>query len=258
MAYYGNRTPASGSSIGGISAVNPQAKTNFKGYVDQAYDASKARLDPIFQQQQQGFDQSLVNRGIPVGSEAYSNASRDLRQSHNDAYTQAANAAIGVGLGAQAQDFGQDATRSQLANALLQSKWSSDLGYAGLDEGARQFDVGLGENARQFDAGQDYNYWDRGNFWDYQYDRADMSDLQWLTGVDKQSYDDQLQSNRWSDNLGNSYLSPYDPAGLNINPLVSNQYANMGIYGQNQGNNQAWWDNFMASIQGIGEGTGWY
>jgi len=259
------------TSIGGVSAVNPQAKTDFQGYVDASYNAAKQRLDPVMQQQQQTYQQSMVDRSIPVGSEAYGKSSQQLDQNQNDAYSQAAFNAMQFGLGAQAQDFGQDATRSQLSNALLQSKWGNELGwgnnalgYAGLNEQGRQFDKGLneqgrqfdntsmdnryffdtnlGENARQFDSSQDFNYWDRGSQFDYMYDRAGQNDLQWLMGYDRDIWNDQTQANRWSDQLGNNMLQPFDPNIPNVGgAIVGAQNQNLNLYSQRYDANRDFW-----------------
>lgn len=176
------------SSIGGVSAVNPQAgQANeldaFQRYEDQAYSDAMSRLEPHLQAGQRDFDQQMANQGIPVGSEAYNSAKAQFEQSKSGALNDAAFGAMQFGLGAQNQSFQQDATRSGLANALLQAQWQKELGlgniglgYAGLGEQGRQFDQGLGQRAYEFDSGQDYDYWNQGNYWDFAHDRADASD----------------------------------------------------------------------------------
>lgn len=47
------------------------------------------RTDPVFQAQQKDFDQSMIERGIPMGSELYNSQLKQLRQDQNDARTQA-------------------------------------------------------------------------------------------------------------------------------------------------------------------------
>lgn len=193
-------------SIGGVSAVNPQAgQANeldaFQRYEDQAYSAAMGRLEPQFDQQMARFEQDMASRGIPVGSEAYNSALAQIQQGQGDATQQAIFNAMGFGLGAQNQSFQQDYARSQLANALLQAQWQKELGWGNiglgqqglqlqqnrLNEDARQFDSNLGyqydtfydtlgQRAYEFDAGQDYDYWNQGNYWDFAYDRANMND----------------------------------------------------------------------------------
>ena len=260
--------PTNQSSFGGVSAVNPQSKGDVNQYIDASYTAAKNRLDPIFDQQNDAYQQAMVDRGIPVGGEAYNESFRQLGQNQNDAYTNAANAAIGVGAGLQQQDFGQDATRSQLANALLQQKWGTDLGYyvndantalgySGLNENARQADnsmgynySNLGELARQFDAGQDYDYWNQGSQFDFIRDRADQADMQWGQEFWRDVWNDQTGLNQWSDALANALLSPFDPNIPNVGQaFIGAQDSNLNLYNQRRDANSNWW-------QGIGEGLG--
>jgi hypothetical protein len=243
------------SSIGGVSAVNPQGGQaneldSFKRYEDMAFNNSMARLEPQFDRQNADFNQGMVSRGLPVGSDAYNSSQANLAQAQAGATQDAALGAMQFGLGAQNQSFQQDATRSGLANALLQSRWSTDLGWANnalgnrqLDQQGQQFNDKLGfdydtffdtlgqrnyefdttmdQNQYQFDAGQDFNYWDRGNQFDYMYDRANASDY-------FGSYDRNQQSRQYDDAL---FLSLFgQPA-----PGVSGQNAG-GIYGQQIGN----------------------
>lgn len=46
----------------------------------------RQRLDPIWQQQMDQFQQNMLNRGIREGTEAYNNAYQQLAQAKNDAY----------------------------------------------------------------------------------------------------------------------------------------------------------------------------
>lgn len=245
------------SSFGGVSAVNPQAKGNYQQYIDASYDSTKARLDPIFSDQRSAYDQSLINRGLPIGGESANRSMQQLDQNQNDAYSQAAFDAMGFGLGAQAQDFSQDATRSGLANALLQSQWgnetakygidqSTGLGYAGLDENARQFDQGLGfqydnlgQQNYQFDRGLDKSYYDTDSQYDYMYDRAGQDDYRFGVGQDRQDYYDQRQAGAYDDAFMMQLLgmggtpSPYfqDPTSA-YNAQIGAQTA---LSGQNSG-----------------------
>lgn len=61
---------------------------------DKAYGALTSRLDPQWAARQEQFDSQMANQGIPVGSEAYTNARREFDQGRNDAYQQANLAAI--------------------------------------------------------------------------------------------------------------------------------------------------------------------
>jgi len=152
-----------GHDLEGVSPVNPQAGQmdydSLNPFIDAAYNQSMQRLSPQFEQQSDRFDQQMVNRGIGVDSEAYGEAKQRLDFNQNDARSSAAFNAMGFGTGVQNQMFGQDATRSSLANTLLRAQMGNDLGYAGLNEGSRQFDSNLGEGARRYDDSSD-RAWD--------------------------------------------------------------------------------------------------
>lgn len=266
--------PATGSSIGGVSAVNPQARGNYQQYQDAAYQNARLRLDPIQQQQTAAFDQSMINRGAPMGGEGYNEARQQLSWNQSDADKQAAFNAMQFGLDVQAQDFGQDATRSSLANALLQQKWGTDLGYAGIAEGGRQFDAGLGEQGRQFnqglglqydmfgqqnyefdqnlgnrqyefdaglgnrqyefDRGLDYQYYDLDSRYDYMWDRAGQDDFRFGVGQDRQDYYDQQGASRYDDAFLMQLLGMGGQPGVYSQDPTSAYNAQIGQLGRSQ------------------------
>lgn len=49
-------------------------------------DLARKRLDPLWQEKQGQFDQQMANRGISLGSDAYTRAQKDFDQGRNDAY----------------------------------------------------------------------------------------------------------------------------------------------------------------------------
>ena len=65
------------------------------------------RLQPQLAMEQKQFDQQMVNQGIPVGSEAYTNARRQFDMKQNDRLVAAQTGGIDVGLRANQQGFGQ-------------------------------------------------------------------------------------------------------------------------------------------------------
>jgi len=188
-------------SLGGVSAVNPQVG-DFKQYEDAAFANASGRLDPFLQQQTSQFNQRMANQGIPVGSDAYNKAFAQMNLGQTDAMNNAAFGAMGFGLGAQDQAFGQEHARSQLANSLLQAKMAKQLGMANVGLGQAQlaqqgsqfqdslgfdreklaqqgqqfgdtlgynydsFYDTLGQRAYEFDSGQDFDYWSQGNAFD--------------------------------------------------------------------------------------------
>lgn len=237
------------SSYGGVSAVNPQAgQANeldaFRRYEDAAYADAMRRLQPAHAQQDRQFDQAMIDRGHAPGSGAgYSQAYRDKEMAQAEGLENAAFGAMQFGLGAQNQSFQQDHARSALANALLQAQWQKELGWGNinlgqdrLSEQGRQFDAGLGERQRQYDLGlgqsydffydnlannqyqfdsqMDYNLWDRGNYWDFAYDRANSSDYFGAWDRDYRSQQDFMDffGRMFGGSPGNAHLNaPYYP-----------------------------------------------
>lgn len=62
-----------------------------------AFNAQKGFLDPQFAQSQKDLQDQLSRGGIPVGSDAYNNAMTNYNNTKNQAYSTAANTAVGQG-----------------------------------------------------------------------------------------------------------------------------------------------------------------
>ena len=100
---YGN-TPFTGGNLPSYG-INP----------GQTYsDAIMSRLQPQMAMEQKSFDAQMANQGIPVGSEAYTNAARVFQQGQNDKLTSAVTGGMGVGLSANQQQYNQNLTNYQL------------------------------------------------------------------------------------------------------------------------------------------------
>lgn len=95
-----------------------------------AYNAQKGFLDPQWTQNQTNIQDQLSRQGIPVGSEAYNNAMTNFNNSKTQAYSNAANTAVGQGqtgannmfnmaLLGQQQNIGQQQTAQQNPLKLL-------------------------------------------------------------------------------------------------------------------------------------------
>lgn len=82
---------------------------NFNAQRDQVQndlmDRYKRQLDPMWAQQRQDFEQSLNNRGIPFGSQAYNQALNDFDARKNNAYLDASSQAIQAGGQEQSRMF---------------------------------------------------------------------------------------------------------------------------------------------------------
>lgn len=127
----GSGTPY-GINPADIANPNPQNFGNWQEFEDNAYAGFVRQLDPQWAERERQLGQELNNRGIPPGSEAWTQAMADFNQGRNDAYGQARQQAQQAGLAAQNQAFGQNAIESQLANALLRSQWDMDTRMAGI------------------------------------------------------------------------------------------------------------------------------
>jgi len=77
------------------------------------------RLGPQLQMEKETFDQTMANKGIPVGSRAYENAARVFQQGQNDKLTSAIIQGTQTGLAANQQGFNQLAyQRNEPINTL--------------------------------------------------------------------------------------------------------------------------------------------
>lgn len=162
------------------------------------YGSMMSRLEPAFQERRAALEQSLANRGLPPGSEAWNAEMANLNRAETDARQQALSQAIQMGgteqgrlfgqamqargqqFGegttrgqfynvAQAQGFGQEAERARLANALRQQMVGEQLSEADLTQRARQ------QYLQEALAGQGYTAGIRGQLAGEQAQAADMA-----------------------------------------------------------------------------------
>lgn len=71
-----------------------------------AFNEQAGFLQPTYQQQQTNLNDQLSQQGIPIGSQAYSNAQTQLANTQNQGLTAAANNATVTGANVAGQDFG--------------------------------------------------------------------------------------------------------------------------------------------------------
>ena len=81
---------------------------------DSLYNRFSTVNEPLFQKQREEFEQSMLNRGIPVGSAQYNNQLEQLNRAQNDARQSARTQSIGMG-GQEAQRLYENSntTRNQ-------------------------------------------------------------------------------------------------------------------------------------------------
>lgn len=98
-------------ALGGLGAQQQFQPGNYdaaRGRAEDAvYQRGLSRLTPQFEDQDERLSQDLQNRGIPIGSEAYTRAMRDKAFGQNDARLNLERDAIGAGRAEQAQQYGQ-------------------------------------------------------------------------------------------------------------------------------------------------------
>jgi len=95
-----------------------------------AYQAMMARLDPALTQRRNMAETQLANQGLAAGGEAYDAAQRNIGQQENDARQQAAAAALGLDMSANAQGYGQALQSAQFGNQAAGQQYGQNLGAA--------------------------------------------------------------------------------------------------------------------------------
>lgn len=118
-------------------------------------DAIMQRLQPQQQMQQKQFDAQMANQGIPVGSEAYNNASRQFQQGLNDQRTSAVVGGMNTGLQAQQLQNQQALNVKNLANPnfVNPANQQTTAGADALSAGIGSYNAQMG----QYNAGQAAN-----------------------------------------------------------------------------------------------------
>lgn len=84
-------------------------EATYKSYVD--------KLEPQYQQSQNDLQNNLINKGIPVGSEAYNRAMQNLYDSHNEALNQAAYSSVLNGQRSYTQSLSDSAATANFSNS---------------------------------------------------------------------------------------------------------------------------------------------
>ncbi len=131
---------------------NIQGQVNNGDYASQiqqaqnaAYQGQTQYLDPQFARQDQSLESNLAAQGIPVGSEAWTNAMNQQSESKNQAYQGAQNAAVAAGNQEQNTLYGQQLASGQFANQAQNQGFTQALG-AGTFGNAAQSQL-YGQNA---------------------------------------------------------------------------------------------------------------
>lgn len=122
-----------------------------------AFANARRTLDPVYEQQQSAFDQSMINRGAAPGSKAFDTASDTFNRGRNDAYNTAAFGAMQYGDARKDADRGFNETQRQFNEGTRRYnqgfKEDKNRYNQGFGEDKRRFDLGFGEDTRRFDKG---------------------------------------------------------------------------------------------------------
>ncbi len=162
-----------GGYIKGAGQITKTYGTDFSEDRQRVENALMSRMNPGLQQDRAALEDRLASQGIGIGSDAYSAAMGDFGQQASDA-RMAAILAGGqeqsrlTGLeanraafenSAQAQKFGQNATRTQVRNDAQQANYGNLLAKFGFNNAAQQQQ--FGQNEARLDA---RNAAQQGNF----------------------------------------------------------------------------------------------
>lgn len=99
----------------GQGVLSNPVDTSWNGTASRIADINKSFLDPIWSQRQNDFDQTMANRGLVPGSQAYTNAARDFGMQRDNSYNNMGLGAYTAGVNANLQ---QQASALNAMNAL--------------------------------------------------------------------------------------------------------------------------------------------
>jgi len=128
----------------------------YQSYVD--------KLTPQFAQQQTDLENSLLNRGLSVGSEAYQRAVNDLTEKQNDSLNQAAYQSVTAGQDAFNNSFRNNLSAAQFSNNSRQSYIDQILSLlsnsvSGYENQANLYNAGQGTAERKMQ--ENNNSWNK-------------------------------------------------------------------------------------------------
>ena len=89
------------------------------------YQSYTDKLNPQFERQTENLETRLINKGLPVGSEAYQRAMNDLQDSQNEALSQAVYQSVASG---------QDAYSKSLQDNMYTAKFNNEARQSYIDQ----------------------------------------------------------------------------------------------------------------------------
>lgn len=145
-----------GSVGGGPGGSAPQASAgapqydSMREYQDQAFQHGMSRLQPQIDQQNRQAQQQLVNQGIDPNSAAGRNLLDQNARNQNDQRSSLLTSAMGLGLQAQNQAFGQSLQNANLRQQNTFNQRADALQRAGLNQQGQQFNANLAQRESEF------------------------------------------------------------------------------------------------------------
>lgn len=106
---------------------------------DATYNAYMDYLNPQFERQTADYSTMLQNKGLPIGSEAYSRAMSDLQDRQNAAANQAAYQSVLAGQNAYTQDLQNNIAAGNFGNTAQAAYLAQILGALG--ESPTEYDI---------------------------------------------------------------------------------------------------------------------
>lgn len=178
-----------------------------------AYNAQTNLLQPGFQQDQDQLKGQLAAQGIPEGSQAYNDAIANQTRSQGAIQQQAAASAVGQGLQAQGQLYGENiaGNQAQLSQAQAQGNFANSAAGQGFNQNLQSGQFGNSALAQQFAQG--------------------ITAGQFGNSAQQQQYDENANSANFANNaIQNNFT----------NAMAGGQYdINNTILGRNQNFNEA-------------------
>ncbi len=169
-----------------------------------AYQQQAQFLNPQFAQKHEALDNSLINQGITMGSDAWKTGQQNLGLQENQAYGNAGLQAVMAGQQEQNTLFGQGLSAAQLQNAANAQGYSQGLSSAELANSTNQQGynqaLGAGQFANQAQAQQ---YGQAANNADF-YNQAQQSSLNQL--IAQQQANNSAQQQQYGQQFGNAQL----------------------------------------------------
>ena len=213
----GSQNPSYGGiQYGGQDTVgaqaNPYQYDELSQFSDQAYDYSRRYIDPQQEQQNNRYDQELINRGVDPRSEMGREMAMQLARQQNDQNNASAYSAMEFGKGIQDQMFNQSFMNTQQAGDMQKARWMNDTNRYGTDVGrdiARMNnDTSRYGTDKSYALGQDQLGLSR--------QQQDFNEFLGYDAIDYRNQNFNEQNDRWDQGLMMQFFGMDNPFGVGV------------------------------------------